>query len=128
MDFILNYLLSLEEKVEQQQGTQFTDLPAEALQKIAEYQETEIADAGGQFRLNVDTATRFRQGGDYYNFILDRRGAHGVEAERQNIQNNLDTWREELGRAILVNNWLRQVGGTVRMNPAQLLRLQRRYL
>lgn len=129
MDFILSYLLSSEEKVEPQEtGTQFTDLPPEILEKIAEYQESEIANAGGMVRRLGVSLMNMRPDMGYHDLLMETGGRQAVEDEIARITQRYDTWRETLGRAILVNNWLRRVGGMARMNPAQMLLLQRRHL
>tara|TARA_R110000772_G_scaffold268517_1_gene395862 strand:- start:1372 stop:1761 length:390 start_codon:yes stop_codon:yes gene_type:complete len=127
MDFILGYLMSNQESQEVAEvGTQFTDLPPDALARIAEYQESEIASAGNMARHLGQRVRNMREGMTHYERALGR-GQGVLDIEMEIIREGEQRWREELGRAILVNNWLRRVGGMVRMNPAQMLQLQRRH-
>jgi len=129
MDFILAYLMSSSESQEpQERGTQFTDLPSEVLERISNYQESEIENAGHRMRLNARGQVNFHEGGDFFDRMLVRYGQEAVEDEMDRLVRRGEEWREELGRAILVNNWLRKMAGMTRMNPAQLLRLQMRRL
>ena len=129
MDFILAYLMSSADNQQpQERGTQFTDLPSEVLERISNYQEEEIERAGGRVRLNARGQVNFHEGGDFFDRMLARYGPEAVEDEMDRLQRRGEEWREELGRAILVNNWLRKMAGMTRMNPAQLLRLQLRRL
>jgi len=133
MDFILSYLLSSavepqEQQEPQEPGTQFTDLPPEILERIAEYQESEIATGGSAVRRLGVSLMNMRPGMGYYDALMEMGGRRAVEDETARITQQYDTWRDTLGRAILVNNWIRRLGGMARMNPAQMLLLQRRYL
>jgi len=132
MDFILSYLLRSAEPQEPQEpqepGTQFTDLPPEVMERIAEFQEDEIPLGGRAVRRLGASLMNMRPGGDTYEFLMERGGRSAVEAEITRLTQQYNNWRDELSRAILVNNWLRRVGGMARMNPAQMLILQRRHL
>lgn len=129
MDFIISYLTKMSEPHEQEQGTQFTDLPSEVLKKIAEYQEEDIALAGAGVRqLGVYLGNALNPNSNINQFLRRSLGEYAVRDEQDRIRKEYAEWQDILGNAIYVNNWIRGMGGMERINPAQLLRIQRRFI